>query len=158
MVPRSSNISTAAKAACRSRRTRRSASSFASANVVAFSLRVSKMPTVRPVPVVTTICNVKAMSDHTVVQDVRKERGSSARHLDVWSRNLVGRVGPEAFRLGSPSLADELVGREALEGLQTASEVVGGDEVGEVPLELVVVVVVVARTVASLMVRFIRST
>ena len=40
--------------------------------------------------------------------------------------------------------ADELVGRKALEGLQSAPEVVGADEVGEVLAQLVVVVVVEA--------------
>jgi hypothetical protein len=60
-VPVSSKISMAAKAGCRKRLTRRSASTFASANVVAFSFRVSRIPTVRPEPVVTTIWNVKAM-------------------------------------------------------------------------------------------------
>ena len=42
----------------------------------------------------------------------------------------------------SPVLADELVGREALERLEPAAEVVGGDEVAKMPLELVVIVVV----------------
>jgi hypothetical protein len=40
--------------------------------------------------------------------------------------------------------ADELVGREAFEGLQSSPEVVGADEVGHVISELVVVVVVEA--------------
>ena len=40
--------------------------------------------------------------------------------------------------------ADELVGREAFEGLQPSSEVVGADEVGEVISQLVVIVVVEA--------------
>ena len=37
--------------------------------------------------------------------------------------------------------ADELVGREAFEGLQSSPEVVGADEVGEVLAQLVVIVV-----------------
>ena len=41
-------------------------------------------------------------------------------------------------------LADELVGREAFEGLQSSPEVVGADEVGQVSSQLVVVVVVEA--------------
>ncbi len=40
--------------------------------------------------------------------------------------------------------ADELVGREAFEGLQPSPEVVGADEVGEVVSQLLVVVVVKA--------------
>ena len=40
--------------------------------------------------------------------------------------------------------ADELVGREAFEGLQPAPEVVGADEVGEVISQRVVVIVVEA--------------
>jgi hypothetical protein len=40
--------------------------------------------------------------------------------------------------------ADELVGREAFEGLQPSPEVVGADEVGEVISQLLVVVVVKA--------------
>ena len=40
--------------------------------------------------------------------------------------------------------ADELVGREAFEGLQSSPEIVGADEVGEVLAQLVVVIVVEA--------------
>ena len=40
--------------------------------------------------------------------------------------------------------ADELVGREAFEGLQSSPEVVGADEVGEVLAQLVVIVVMEA--------------
>ena len=54
------------------------------------------------------------------------------------------RVQPEPFRLEGPSFADVLVGREAFEGLQSASEVVGSHEVGEVLPELVMALVVVA--------------
>ncbi len=47
---------------------------------------------------------------------------------------------------------------EAAEGLQSAAEVVGSDEVGEVLAQLVVDFVMVALEVASLSVGFIRST
>jgi len=36
-----------------------------------------------------------------------------------------------------------LVGREALEGLQSSVEIVGAEEVGEMPRELIVVIVVI---------------
>ncbi len=35
-------------------------------------------------------------------------------HLDVWSRHLVERVEDEAFWVGNPLFADELVRRKAL--------------------------------------------
>jgi hypothetical protein len=38
----------------------------------------------------------------------------------------------ESFGLDCPLLADELVGREAFEGFEPSSEIVGGEEVGEV--------------------------
>lgn len=46
--------------------------------------------------------------------------------------------------LSGPRLADEFVGREALEGLEPARKVVSRDEVGEMPAELVVALVVEA--------------
>ena len=49
----------------------------------------------------------------------------------------------ESFGLDCPLLADELVGREALEGFEPSSEIVGVEEVGEVAAQLVVVVVVI---------------
>ena len=54
------------------------------------------------------------------------------------------RILGEAFGLGSPCFADEFVGCEAAQALETACEVVGGDEVLEVPPELFVAVVVEA--------------
>ena len=57
---------------------------------------------------------------------------------------MVEWIEPEPFRLDGPSFADELVGREALERLQSTPEVVGLDEVAQVLPELVVVFVVVA--------------
>ncbi len=54
-------------------------------------------------------------------------------------------VEPEPFRLNGPSFADELVGREPLQGFEATSEVVGGDEVSQVRAQLVVRGVVVPR-------------
>lgn len=48
------------------------------------------------------------------------------------------------MRLVLPHLADGLVGCESFEGLEPASEVLGGDEVAEMLPELIVAVVVVA--------------
>ena len=58
---------------------------------------------------------------------------------------MLERVDSEPFGLIRPGLADELVGREAFEGLETACEVVGCDEVGEVAAQRVVAVVVEAQ-------------
>ena len=54
------------------------------------------------------------------------------------------RVAGEPFGFGCPLFADELVGREAFEGLQSLPEAVGADEVDHVISQLVVVVVVEA--------------
>ena len=48
------------------------------------------------------------------------------------------------MRLFEPRFADAFVGREAFEGLEPATEVVGGDEVAKMLPELVVCFVVVA--------------
>src|SRR5712671_7543746 len=64
----------------------------------------------------------------------------------------------ESFGLDCPLLADELVGREAVEGFEPSSEIVGVEEVGEVAAQLVVVVVVIPFDGRLLDVRFIRST
>lgn len=50
----------------------------------------------------------------------------------------------ESFGFDCPTSADELIGREALQGLQTAAEIVGADEVLKVAFELTVAVVVIA--------------
>jgi len=50
----------------------------------------------------------------------------------------VERVDPEPLGLESPLFADELVGREPLQGLQPTTEVVGGDEVRQVHAQLLV--------------------
>ena len=49
---------------------------------------------------------------------------------------MVEWVEPEP--LGCPSFADERVGREALQGLEPTSEVVGGHEVSEMRAQLIV--------------------
>ena len=54
------------------------------------------------------------------------------------------RVKGEPFGFDCPLFADELVGREAFEGLQSSPEIVGADEVGEVLAQLVVIVVMEA--------------
>ena len=64
--------------------------------------------------------------------------------LDVWSRALLERIDGEPFGLRGSRLADELVGREALEGLEPAREVVGCEKVSEMGAELVVALVVEA--------------
>src|SRR5919206_3102786 len=53
-------------------------------------------------------------------------------------------IEPEAFGLACPLFANELVWREAFQGLQAPAEVVGGDEGGEVLSELVAAGVVEA--------------
>ena len=55
---------------------------------------------------------------------------------------MLERVQSESFRLGCPSF--ELVGGEAIKGLQSPGEVVGGDEVGKMPNELIVRFVVIS--------------
>ena len=54
------------------------------------------------------------------------------------------RVQGEPFWFDCPLFADELVGRESFEGLQSSPEVAGADEVGEVLAQLVVIVVMEA--------------
>src|SRR5271168_108143 len=54
------------------------------------------------------------------------------------------RVEPESFGFICPCFADEFVGREALEGLESPGEVVGRDEVSKVALKLIMRVVVEA--------------
>jgi hypothetical protein len=57
---------------------------------------------------------------------------------------LLERIQSESFGFGCPSFADELEGGEAVKGLQSPSVVVGGDEVGEMPNELIVGCVVIS--------------
>lgn len=64
-------------------------------------------------------------------EPVLNPKFASSHYLPVWSRHLLERIEFEAFRLRRPRLADELVGRETLEGFGFANEVVGGNEVDE---------------------------
>ncbi|MDQ0513303.1 hypothetical protein QOZ99_004222 [Angulomicrobium amanitiforme] len=56
---------------------------------------------------------------------------------------MLERIEVEFFGLDRPSFADELVRREAFEGLEPAVEIAGRDDVGEVAFELAMVVTVV---------------
>jgi len=67
--------------------------------------------------------------------------------LVVQSRHLVDRVEDESIRLRCPDLADVFVGREPAERLQSACEIAGWQEVGEVFSQLSVVFVVEAAAV-----------
>ena len=53
-------------------------------------------------------------------------------------------INPEAFGLGCPLLANELIRRQALERLESSPEVVGSDEVSQMLLQLLVIVVMKA--------------
>lgn len=53
-------------------------------------------------------------------------------------------IDDESIRLGCPLVADELVGRETLERLQSSPEVVGVDEVGKMLFELRMIVIMEA--------------
>ena len=53
------------------------------------------------------------------------------------------RIECESFWLGSPALAYEFVGREALEGFEPLAEVIGVDKVGEMPSKLFVIVILI---------------
>ncbi len=64
--------------------------------------------------------------------------------LGVWSRHLLERIEDESFWLGSPGFADEFVGCETFEGLESSAEVIGIDEVAEMSPELRMSVVVIA--------------
>src|SRR3954453_2197166 len=66
----------------------------------------------------------------------RRAKAKNAPRCLVPAFGGAGRAEP--FRLECPSFADELVGREALQGLEPAPEVVGGDEVSQVRAQLVV--------------------
>ena len=64
--------------------------------------------------------------------------------LGVQSRHLLDRVEDESFGLDCPAFADEFVGREAPERLQSSPEIVGIDEVREMPLQLGMIVIMVS--------------
>ena len=52
-------------------------------------------------------------------------------------------VSPESFGLFCPHFSDELVGRQALEGLESSARIAGGDQDGQLSLKLLTAV---ART------------
>lgn len=54
------------------------------------------------------------------------------------------RIDNESFRLRYPSFADEFVGREPLQGLETATKVVRGDDVLEMGSKLIMAIMVEA--------------
>ena len=54
------------------------------------------------------------------------------------------RIELESFWLTCPLFADELVGRETLEGLEAPAEIVGVDEVGEMASQLIMIVIVIS--------------
>ena len=60
--------------------------------------------------------------------------------LGVQSRHLMDWIERESFGLFCPAFADEVVRREAAKRLEATAEIVRGDEVAEMDLELVVIV------------------
>ena len=64
---------------------------------------------------------------------------------------------PESFGLFCPDAADVFIRREAFEGLEAAGEIVCRDEIADLSAESIVAIVD-RLTVASLIVRFLRST
>ena len=69
---------------------------------------------------------------------------SRRRVLSVQSRVLVDWIEFESLWFDCPSFANELVGCESFENLQSPFEIVRADEIGEMPAELIMAVVVVA--------------
>jgi hypothetical protein len=56
--------------------------------------------------------------------------------LVVYSRYLLDRIENESFGLRSPAFANVFEGRKALQSLEPTSEVIGCDEVREMPSKL----------------------
>jgi len=79
-------------------------------------------------------------------------------NLAVQSRDEMVWMKPAPLGLGSPLFVDEFEDGYALEGLQSLGEVVGVEECRQVLAQALMALVVIGRTVASLMVRFILST
>lgn len=50
-------------------------------------------------------------------------------------------VACKSVRILGPDFAEVFVGREAMKGLESSGEVVGGDEVGQMPLKMIVSVI-----------------
>ncbi len=64
--------------------------------------------------------------------------------LDVWSRDLMGWIEGKSVGVVLPAFTDVFLGSESLECLESAGEVVGRDEIGEMGVELLARVVVIA--------------
>src|SRR5437868_15522126 len=69
--------------------------------------------------------------------------GAELKASSVWS-HLLDRIEDEAACLLCPGVADVLVGLEAFQDLETASEVVDRNEIGQVRSELLVILVGIA--------------
>src|SRR5437868_863525 len=69
--------------------------------------------------------------------------GAELKASSVWS-HLLDRIEDEAAWLLCPGVADVLVGLEAFQDLETASEVVDRNEIGQLRSELVVILVGIA--------------
>ena len=63
---------------------------------------------------------------------------------------MLERIDCESFWLRGPAFADELIWREAFEGLESFPEVVGVEEVSEVAAQLIVVVIVISASLQPL--------
>ena len=70
--------------------------------------------------------------------------GAELKASSVWSQHLLDRIEDEAAWLLCPGVADVLVGLEAFQDLETASEVVDRNEIGQLRSELVVILVGIA--------------
>ena len=70
--------------------------------------------------------------------------GAGLKASSVWSQHLLDRIEDEAAWLLCPGVADVLVGLEAFQDLETASEVVDRNEIGQVRSELLVILVGIA--------------
>jgi hypothetical protein len=60
-----------------------------------------------------------------------QNQGPAIHALGVWSRHLMDRIQDESIWLGSPAFADELIGRQPAESLQSTGVVIRVDEIRE---------------------------
>lgn len=65
-------------------------------------------------------------------------------NLNVQTRHLIDWIESEWFCLGCSLATDELVGYQTLQNFQPATEVLRGDEVAQVPSQLLMIVMVEA--------------
>ena len=93
-------------------------------------------------PATEGVIRLSALTD--AMDNEVKSLTHDRQHLVVQSRVLVDWIEFKSLWFDCPSFADELVGCESFEGLQSPSEIVRADEVGEMPAELIMAVVVVA--------------